>query len=325
MSDLYSILQTLMGEQEAREAQRREESARQEQRFKALQHQFQLLQLEVQARTTPVPDSPPMEGEPVDVEPPDLSGGLQVRVASPLEKVASSQLSAGQSQFHHMPRLEKLSDNDDIEHFWTTFEQIVAACRRSEGDWVFHLIPLLTGKARGAYVHMDLDDAQDYEKVKSAILTKYDINPETYRQKFRSLEVNPDESPKELYVRLKELYGKWIQPNGKTIQQIGETVILEQYLRMMSPELQVWIKEHNPESAAEAATLAEVFVAAPKKNQPWSYTAWQATRVPLKSKPTVPQPHQRISTSGEKFPMRERLEKMSEAQQYQKIWYDRSA
>lgn len=48
----------------------------------------------------------------------------------------------------------------------------------------------------------------DYDRVKGAILSKYDIKPETYRQRFRSLEVSPDESPKELYVRIKELYGK---------------------------------------------------------------------------------------------------------------------
>ncbi len=64
---------------------------------------------------------------------------------------------------------------------------------------------------------MDIDGPLDYEQVKSAILAKYNVNPETYRQKFHSLEVNLDESPKELYIRLKELYGKWIQPQGKTI------------------------------------------------------------------------------------------------------------
>ncbi|XP_042071507.1 uncharacterized protein LOC121812727 [Haplochromis burtoni] len=142
----------------------------------------------------------------------------------------------------------------------------------------FSFDTLLTGKARGAYVHMDIDDSLDYDKVKSAILSKYDINPETYRQRFRSLDVQPDESPRELYARLKELYGKWIQPKGKTIHDIGETIILEQFLRMLSPELQVWIREHNPGSAMEAARLADVFVAARKKGQAWSHNAWKASR-----------------------------------------------
>ncbi|XP_056140345.1 solute carrier family 23 member 1 [Lampris incognitus] len=109
-----------------------------------------------------------------------------------------------------------------------------------------------------------------------------------YRPRSHSLDSGLDESPKELYVRLKELYGKWIQPQGKTVQEIGEILIMEQYLRMLSPELQVWIKEHGPKSAADAATLADLFVATRKKSQPWSNAAWK-----------LPQYHQR-STPGKK-------------------------
>lgn len=111
--------------------------------------------------------------------------------------------------------------DDYIEHFLITFERIAAACRWPKSDWVFRLVPLLTGKARSAYVHMDVDSLE-YEKVKASILQKYDINPESYRHRFHSLDIDPGESPKELYVRLKELYVKWIQPKGKTVQDIGE-------------------------------------------------------------------------------------------------------
>ncbi len=94
-----------------------------------------------------------------------------------------------------------------------------------------------------AYVHMDVDKSMNYKHVKSAILQKYDINKETHRQRFHSLCGEPNETPKELYIRSKELYGKWVRPQGKTVDEINEIIILEQYLRLLSPELQVWIKE----------------------------------------------------------------------------------
>ncbi|XP_026004039.1 uncharacterized protein LOC113009749 [Astatotilapia calliptera] len=207
LSDLMSILQAHMGQQEAREARQEEVTARQEQKFKALQHQFQLLQLEVQSRTSPVPELPlPTTESPESRELPHIP-------SSPQAQAESSQSLSGQFSLHE-PRLEKLTDSDDIEHFLTTFERIALAYRWEKTDWVFRLIPLLTGKARGAYVHMDIDDSLSYDKVKAAILSKYDVNPETYRQRFRSLEVRLDENPKELYARLKDLYGKWIQPKG---------------------------------------------------------------------------------------------------------------
>ncbi|XP_026010619.1 uncharacterized protein LOC113013700 [Astatotilapia calliptera] len=277
LSDLVNMLHAHMEQQDVRDAKQSELNARQEHRFKAFQHQFRLLQSEIQVRTSPS-DSAEARSESLefDIHP---SSSAQQAQAEPVMTNSNPAISpAFQFPLQIEGRLERLTEADDIEHFLITFERMATAYRWQKSDWVFHLIPLLTGKARGAYVHMDIDDSLDYDKVKSAILPKYDINPETYRQRFRSLDVQPDESPRELYARLKELYGKWIQPKGKTIHDIGETIILEQFLRMLSPELQVWIREHNPGSAMEAARLADVFVAARKKGQAWSHNAWKASR-----------------------------------------------
>lgn len=67
------------------------------------------------------------------------------------------------------------------------------------------LVLLLTGIFRSAYVHREVDNSLDDDKVKEAILQKYNINPETNRHRFLSIEVQINETPKELYVRLKEL------------------------------------------------------------------------------------------------------------------------
>ncbi len=36
------------------------------------------------------------------------------------------------------------------------------------------------------------------------------------------------------------------------MEEVSEIIILEQYLRMLSPELQVWVRERDPRTAAEA-------------------------------------------------------------------------
>ena len=43
---------------------------------------------------------------------------------------------------------------------------------------------------------------------------------------------------------------------------MNEIISMEQYLRMLSLELQIWVKEHDLATAAEAAAFADVFVAA---------------------------------------------------------------
>lgn len=52
---------------------------------------------------------------------------------------------------------------DDIEHFLIAFERIAVSWKWPKSDWVYRLIPLLTGKARSAYVHVDMDGVDDYE------------------------------------------------------------------------------------------------------------------------------------------------------------------
>lgn len=283
LADLTSLFSAHMAKMDSREAVRKQEHIDQERRFKALQHQFSLLQMEVQARTSPTSDACHIDTHSLDVHGAQADTDNQ-QFTSP--NVFHSNADLNDDRFppprFREPRLEKLADSDDIEHFLITFERIATACRWPKADWAFHLIPLLTGRARAAYVQMDLDDSTEYDKVKAAILVKYDINAETYRLRFRSLTVLPSEAPKELYTRLKDLYGKWIKPKGKTTEEVGEIIILEQYLRMLSPELQVWIRERDPTTAAEAAALADVFVAARGKNQSWGRkTSSEARRPPF--------------------------------------------
>lgn len=120
-------------------------------------------------------------------------------------------------------KLQKLSEEDDIEHYFTTFKRITEVCRWLREDWAIRLIPLLTGKA------LDVMDAREYAHVKEAILAKYSINQKNYRQRFHAMEVLGDKIPKEVYVCLKDMYQKWVRLAGKTKQQIGEMVILEQF------------------------------------------------------------------------------------------------
>uniref|UniRef100_A0A9J7ZPS2 SCAN box domain-containing protein n=1 Tax=Cyprinus carpio carpio TaxID=630221 RepID=A0A9J7ZPS2_CYPCA len=94
---------------------------------------------------------------------------------------------------------------------------------------------------------------KDYVKVKQAILRKMEINAETYRLGFRSMSIREGETARELQSRLKDLYEKWLNPKQKSKEEIGEQIILEQFLRMLNPELRVWVKEHNPQTSKEAA------------------------------------------------------------------------
>ncbi|KAK7929500.1 hypothetical protein WMY93_005895 [Mugilogobius chulae] len=252
IEELAGMMKYLIDSQNTRDKKAETERTQQEQRWKSVQDQVNQLQQQlsrVQAERSAHPER--------------VSQPVQVTLEGPTEDDDYEDYGPRYPyRPHREPKLLPLAPDDDIEHFLTTFERMAQVCRWPDEEWAVRLVPLLTGKARSAYVVMDMKDAEDYDKVKDAILAKYEITSETYRRRFRSLHIEPNETPRELYVRLKELFTRWIQPEKTTIQKMSEKLILEQFLRMVTPELEVWIKEHDPDTAEEAARLAEVFMSA---------------------------------------------------------------
>ena len=125
-------------------------------------------------------------------------------------------------------RLQKLTETDDIEHFLTMFERVANAYKWPDDVWVLRLAPLLTGKAQAAYANMDAAKSKEFEEVKQAILKRYNINEETYRQRFRNTKTKIDESYVETEVRLKDLAAKWLKPTERTKEGLVNVIIREQ-------------------------------------------------------------------------------------------------
>ena len=77
-----------------------------------------------------------------------------------------------------------------------------------EESWAYKLVPLLTGKAQQAYAAMKPEDAGKYPEVKATVLRQYDINEETYWQRFRSTTHQEGEFYSEVITHLGDLVKK---------------------------------------------------------------------------------------------------------------------
>ncbi len=98
--------------------------------------------------------------------------------------------------YTHDPRVAKLTDADDIEAYRVTFERLMTAYEVPENRWAFKLAPQLA---------LSVEAASSYVEVKEAILCRYNVNEETYRQRFRTASVKTEETTRELRVRLEDL------------------------------------------------------------------------------------------------------------------------
>ena len=81
-------------------------------------------------------------------------------------------------------KITPFQEDKDIQDFLEAFEGIMRIQQVEEGQWVLRLTPLLRGKVRA--VCTDIEDPEDYKKVKEAILDHYSVTPERCRKRFRA-------------------------------------------------------------------------------------------------------------------------------------------
>ncbi|XP_053234801.1 uncharacterized protein LOC128408805 [Podarcis raffonei] len=149
------------------------------------------------------------------------------------------------------PRLPDPPRWDDI--FLTSVEKAVDT---RLGKWMSQLIPGL--KEEGP--RFEEREAGDYGKVKAAILRVDAISTEVQRQHFRLFQYKEADGPREACSRLWFLCHRWLKPERHTKEQILELLILEQFLAILPPESQSWVKDGCPETCAQAVMLAEDFL-----------------------------------------------------------------
>ncbi|XP_042306288.1 zinc finger protein 287-like isoform X2 [Sceloporus undulatus] len=149
---------------------------------------------------------------------------------------------------------------DDTPAFLASFEQVARAYQWPEEEWAARLLPTLKGEAELVFSSLEDEEREDYGKVKAAILQGDVLNQEKNRQYFRRFCYEDAKGPREAYNQLQELCRRWLKAERNSKEQILELLILEQFLTVLPPEIQSWVKKHNLESSAQAVSLAEDFV-----------------------------------------------------------------
>ena len=164
---------------------------------------------------------------------------------------------------HGELKLTKFSEaTDDIEAYLTMFERLVTAHHVDTTQWAYLLAPQLTGKAQQAFTAMPSASSGSYAEVKKAILKRYDINEETYRQRFRNATCKEGETYQELAVRLADLLDKWMKDYKADPAKVLQQVAIEQLLSRLPRDIQIYEREHKARSVIKADEMADNYVQA---------------------------------------------------------------
>ena len=168
---------------------------------------------------------------------------------------------AGSSRGEKEAKVSKLSEDDDIEAYLTTFERMMTAYGVPKDRWVFRVAPQLTGKAQQAYAAMAAENTGDYDQLKAAIFQRYNITEETYRVRFRSVTRAREESYTEMATRVMDLTRKWTR-KCTDVDEVQEVIAVEQLLNSMPVGIRIWVRERKPKTVAEAGRLADDYAEA---------------------------------------------------------------
>ncbi|XP_062978687.1 zinc finger and SCAN domain-containing protein 31-like [Elgaria multicarinata webbii] len=195
---------------------------------------------------------------------------------------------APQSVWAIPPLPEEPTPWDDAKAFLASFEQVAEACRWPKEEWVARLLPALSGEAKQAFRGLEAEGREDYGKVKAAILRGDALSREKNRQHFRCFCYQEAEGPREAYSQLQELCHRWLKVERHSKEQILETLILEQFLTILPPEIQRWVREWGPGTCPEAVALAEDFLLRQRAASRWEQQVQAASSVKTEPTPFVP-------------------------------------
>ena len=103
-----------------------------------------------------------------------------------------------------------IGEKDELDSYLLRFECHTENASWEKNTWAIKLSALLTGRAvdvykRMSYKRMSDTDANDYDKLKKVLLTRYNYTEDGFRKRFR--EIMPE---------IEEMPGKWLELSGSS-------------------------------------------------------------------------------------------------------------
>ena len=164
-----------------------------------------------------------------------------------------------------VPKLPPFEEGQSMDAFIIRFERIAKISNLPKATWGTHISSLLRGAALETYGRLNEEDAQDYDKIKLALLERYNLTADGFRNKFRNSRPEQGEKFSQFKTRLMGYFEKWLELAGKDIKNVEDVkdiLLKEQLTNVCSHTLQVFLKERQPTTACKVVELAEMFVEA---------------------------------------------------------------
>ena len=161
-----------------------------------------------------------------------------------------------------------IDEKDELDSYLLRFERYAENASWEKDTWAIKLSALLTGRAMDVYTRMSDVDASDYDKLKKALLTRYNYTEDGYRKRFREATPKTEETPDQFVIRLKNYLAKWLELSGSSPQNFDalvDLIVKEQFINACSEDLAMYLLERRPKDLVELTTWAQKYLIAHKE------------------------------------------------------------
>lgn len=149
-------------------------------------------------------------------------------------------------------------DEDDLDTFFTLFERLADLMGWEDCERTLLLQCVFCGKAQKAYSTLSVRDSQVYSRVKDVVLKAYELVPEAYRQRFRTLRKGTRQSFTEFARKLRIQFDHWCSVSqADDFDSLYELLLLEQFKNTLPENVAVFITERSTQNVEAAAVLAD--------------------------------------------------------------------
>ena len=131
------------------------------------------------------------------------------------------------------PKLLSFVDGkDDLDAYLQRFERFATTAKWEKTGWASRPSALLSGRALEVYSRLSEEAAKNYDRVKLALMKRYDLTDDGYRRRFRASKPEVDESPEQFIVRLDRCLLRWLELSNTecSFEGLKDLIVKEQFI-----------------------------------------------------------------------------------------------
>lgn len=149
--------------------------------------------------------------------------------------------------------------SDDVLSFFMSYERVLILNNIDISLWAQYLTAQLSPKALKTFSRLSIEDSQNYETIKNAILADYNLGAQTYLKTFRTMKRHGVSNYVNHLSNMREVLHRYIDASGIVdFDMLVDSILREQFMLSLPSNVQAFVLAKEPACADDCAKYADL-------------------------------------------------------------------